>query len=160
MQNLLATHCLPPLLSENSVNCTFNTYPESELFLKKIFIYLWKREFCAHRRRWRSRLLAEQGTRCGALSQDPEIMTWAKGRCLTAWATQVSPELFLRLLLPPFWSKLLWQFKVPSSLTWYPCFHFCFLAVYSQHEARAILLKVKSCHFFGLASDGSQSHSE
>ena len=31
---------------------------------------------------------AEQGARCGAWSQDPEIMTWAKVRLLTDWATQ------------------------------------------------------------------------
>ena len=31
---------------------------------------------------------AEQGARHGAQSQDPGIMTWAEGRCLTDWATQ------------------------------------------------------------------------
>jgi len=40
--------------------------------------------------RGRSRLPAEQGTRCGAQSQDPEIMTWVEGRRLTNWATWVS----------------------------------------------------------------------
>ena len=34
-------------------------------------------------RRWRNRFLAEHRTPHGALSQDPEIMTGAKGRCLT-----------------------------------------------------------------------------
>ena len=29
-------------------------------------------------------------TLCGARSQDPGIMTWAEGRCLTDWATQAS----------------------------------------------------------------------
>ena len=33
------------------------------------------------RGRGRSRLLAEQGAQCGAKSQYPRIMTWAKGRC-------------------------------------------------------------------------------
>ena len=32
---------------------------------------------------------AEEGAQYGAWSQDPEIMTWAKGRCLTDWGTQV-----------------------------------------------------------------------
>ena len=31
--------------------------------------------------RGRSRLPKEQGAHCGAQSQDPRIMTWAKGRC-------------------------------------------------------------------------------
>ena len=31
---------------------------------------------------------AEQGAWEGTLFQDPEIMTWAKGSCLTDWATQ------------------------------------------------------------------------
>ena len=39
--------------------------------------------------RVRSRLCAEQGAPCGAWSQDSRTMTWAKGRCLTNWATQV-----------------------------------------------------------------------
>ena len=37
----------------------------------------------------RSRLLTEQGPRCGPLSQDPEIMTRAEGRCLANEDTQV-----------------------------------------------------------------------
>ena len=41
-------------------------------------------------RRGRSRLPTEQGAQCGAWSQDPKIMTWAKGKCLTNWATQAS----------------------------------------------------------------------
>ena len=40
------------------------------------------------RGRGASRLPSEQGARCGAPSQDPEIMTWAQGRRLTNWATQ------------------------------------------------------------------------
>ena len=39
--------------------------------------------------RGRSRLPVEQGAWCGARSQDSEIMTWAEGRCLTHWATQM-----------------------------------------------------------------------
>ena len=35
---------------------------------------------------------SEQGAWRGAPSQDPGIMTWAEGRCLTDWATQVPPE--------------------------------------------------------------------
>ena len=40
------------------------------------------------RERERSRLLAEHGALCRAPPQDPRIMTWAKGRCFTNWATQ------------------------------------------------------------------------
>ena len=32
---------------------------------------------------------AEQGARCGAWSQNPEIMTWTEGRRSTIWAPQV-----------------------------------------------------------------------
>ena len=39
---------------------------------------------------------AEQGARCGAPSQVPEIMTQAEGRCLTDWATQVPLEKSLK----------------------------------------------------------------
>ena len=60
-------------------------------FIKHIFkdfIYLFEREKRAQvvqtgRGRGRSRLLAEQGTRCRARSQDPETMTWGEGRRLT-----------------------------------------------------------------------------
>ena len=31
----------------------------------------------------------QRAWQCGAQSPDPGIMTWAKGRCLTNWATQV-----------------------------------------------------------------------
>ena len=41
------------------------------------------------RSRGRSRLPTKQGTWCGALSQNPGIMTWPKGRCIMDWATQV-----------------------------------------------------------------------
>ena len=41
--------------------------------------------------RGRSRLPAEQEAQCRTRSQDPGIITWAKGRCLINWATQV-PE--------------------------------------------------------------------
>ena len=44
--------------------------------------------------RGRSRLSTVQGAHCrdsGAPSQEPGLMTWAKGRHLTNWATQVLP---------------------------------------------------------------------
>ena len=52
------------------------------LFFKKIlFIYSWQTERSRDIDRGRSRSL--QGAWCGTRSQDPEIMTWAKGRCST-----------------------------------------------------------------------------
>ena len=44
------------------------------------------------RQRGRSRLLTEQGAWLRVPSQIPGIMTWAKGRHLTDWATQVPIE--------------------------------------------------------------------
>ena len=41
-----------------------------------------------------SSLPTEQGAWCGAPSQDPGIMTWAKGRRLTDWATQAPQYIF------------------------------------------------------------------
>ena len=55
------------------------------------FIDLFEREGESKGRekgRGRSRLPTEQGTRLGAPSQDPRIMTHAKGRRLTDWTTQ------------------------------------------------------------------------
>ena len=43
-------------------------------------------------RRGRNRLPAEQASGCGPGSQDPVVMTWAKGRYLTNCATQVPQE--------------------------------------------------------------------
>jgi len=63
------------------------------IFLKILFIYL--RERVREREstrggsgRGRSRLPAESRARRGAPSQDSRMMTWAKGRRLTNWATQ------------------------------------------------------------------------
>ena len=36
---------------------------------------------------------AEQGAQHRAWFQDPRIMTWAKGRCLTNWASQEPVEM-------------------------------------------------------------------
>ena len=63
-------------------------------FLKKDFIDLTERERestnrgSGRQREQRNGFLTEQGAQWRALSQDPGIMTWAKGRCLTIWATQ------------------------------------------------------------------------
>ena len=67
------------------------------------------------RRKERSRLSAKQGARCGAPSQDREIMAWAKGRCLTDWATQAS--LYFLFLPIPFLKKL--SVEVPGWLNWF-----------------------------------------
>ena len=50
------------------------------------FIYSWETQRGGDTGRGRSRLPA--GTQCGTRSQDPGIMTWAKGRCWASWATQ------------------------------------------------------------------------
>ena len=61
-------------------------------FLFNYFIYLVReRENTSRSRgrgRERSRLSTEEEAWCGAQSQDPEIMTWAKDWHLTDWATQ------------------------------------------------------------------------
>ena len=67
----------------------------SPFFFLKDLICLRERESMSSgqgRGRGRSRLLAEQGAWCRAWSQDPEIMTWAEGRCLPDWATHVPPD--------------------------------------------------------------------
>ena len=59
------------------------------LFLKILFIHLTKRERAqAGRAAGRGRGRSGQGVRCGDWFQDSGIMTWAKSRGLTYWATQ------------------------------------------------------------------------
>jgi len=63
------------------------------IFLNIFYLFIWEREWEREsmrggRVRGRSRLPAEQGAQCGTRSQDPGIMTWAKGSRLTNWATQ------------------------------------------------------------------------
>ena len=65
-----------------------------ELFLKKIlFTYEREREREREHKQGEEqrerRLPREQGAQSGAPSQNPGIMTWAEGRHLTQWATQV-----------------------------------------------------------------------
>ena len=74
------------------------------IFFLRFYLFIWDREKERERERERERestclegaeaegeayslLPAEQGAQCGAWSQDPEIMTWAEGRCLTNRAT-------------------------------------------------------------------------
>ena len=68
-------------------------------FLKKVSINLFDREreykgayAGGVAGRGRGRFPIQQGAWRGA-PQDPEIMTWAKGRHLTNWATQASLNL-------------------------------------------------------------------
>ena len=63
--------------------------------------YKWRKG----RGRGKSRLPFEQGARCGAWSQNPEMMTWAKGRHLTAWNTQAPQNVSFYLY------KAEWHFK-------------------------------------------------
>ena len=86
----------------------------------KIFIYLFPRKHKQEEQPrgrgagGRSRLPIEQGAWCKAGSQDLEIMTWAKGRRSTEWATQ-GPQLhpFLKvqmwdeIRLMPLWNAMM-----------------------------------------------------
>ena len=81
---------------------------------KKDFIYLRMRVSESEREsestsrgssrgRGRSRRPPEQGPWRAAPSQDPEIMTWAEGRCFTDWATQgLSSDPFYNWNICPF----------------------------------------------------------
>ena len=75
----------------NAENINANTF--TNIFLK--IIYLGEKAEQEHewgergRGKGRSRFPSQQGAGCGTWSQDLRIMTWAKGRCLTYWATQV-----------------------------------------------------------------------
>ena len=57
------------------------------LFLFKI-LFIWEREK-EHKQGEGQRKREKQGAWSRTRSQDPGIMTWAEGRCLTQWATQV-----------------------------------------------------------------------
>ena len=75
--------------------------PAFFFFFKIPFIFLTQREIestskGSGRQRQRSRLPTHQGDLCGAQSQDPKIITWAKSRCPITWATQ-APLLLLLL---------------------------------------------------------------
>ena len=67
------------------------------IFLKNILIYLREKQStqAEGRGRGRNRLPMEHGAQFGAWSHDPGIMTWAEGRHLTNWATQVPPHSFI-----------------------------------------------------------------
>ena len=56
------------------------------------------------RGRGRSRLSTKQGARRGAPSKDPEILTWAKGRCLTTWVNQAPLAFYFQPVFSCFWA--------------------------------------------------------
>lgn len=89
-------------------------------FFRILFIYLRKRErerACTSMGRGRKRRPTEQGAGGGARSQDPRIMTWVEGRCLTHWAPQVSPRaVFLERHLVRPYSVI--KYLQPVRLTW------------------------------------------
>ena len=69
-----------------------------KFFLQILFIYLREHKQGRlagkgrGRGRWRGRERSRPSAQeCGSWTQDPEIMTWAIGSCLTDWATQVPP---------------------------------------------------------------------
>ena len=76
-------------------------------FLKILFIHLRGKKYKG-RQRGRSRLLAEQRAWQRAQYKDSRIMTWAKGRCLTDWGTQV-PQIWFKsnyVLWKSLWSLM------------------------------------------------------
>ena len=89
----------------------FLEYKES--FLKNI-LFIWEKEWESTWAGWgRGRLPSEQGALLTwalfeTRSWDPRIMTWAKGRCLSNWATQASHFSF-------FWIKIFISFHFQSS---------------------------------------------
>ena len=90
----------------------------THMHFKRFFhLFIWEREGERERERhtegeekqtphWAGSLMLAQ-------SQDPEIMTWAKGRYLTDWATEVSLSLFfLKIYL------LIWESERESEHKW------------------------------------------
>ena len=65
------------------------------LFEGEIEIYRESTSGVEGRGRGRSELPAEQGAWNSVRYQDPEIMTWAEGRCPADWVTQVPQNLSL-----------------------------------------------------------------
>ena len=57
-------------------------------FFQRFYLFTWERAWAEGRGRGRSRFPAGQEAWHWAQSQESKIMTWAKGRCLTNWATQ------------------------------------------------------------------------
>ena len=76
------------IVTSDGVFC--NIYPFFFSFLKRFYL-LFEREI--REKAWvgegqkEKQTPAEQGAQCGAGSQDPEIVTWAKGRHLNNWVT-------------------------------------------------------------------------
>ena len=115
-------------------------------FLKQIlFIYLRERASMRKERgRRRSRLPAEQGAQYGAWAQDPGIMTWVEGKCLTDWATQVPfydslpPSLLPLQTLPPSSHIALVSLQWPTVISFWP-----YLSFPCGHLTPAILPPLK-----------------
>lgn len=86
-----------------------NRERQTSFFLFKDFIYS-KGSEQEHkgRRQGKSRLPTEQGAWCRTPSQDPGIMTWAKGRHLINWATEIS------------WKPWSWEWLSFSRIIHYP----------------------------------------
>ena len=74
--------------------CYLSLWAEKAFYL---FVCLFEREDEQSVGKGRSRLTTKWGAQFGPWCQDPEILTWAEGRRLTVWATQVPSESFLML---------------------------------------------------------------
>ena len=86
---------------------------------------------------------------CQARSQDPGIMTWAKGRCLINWATQVPQEHII--LQYTFCDNLFLRFIIKSSSS--SLIIKCYIILYEYSNIYYNLFSynyIKFCYGFNL----------
>ena len=73
---------------------------ENFLFVLKIlFIYSWETHRERQRHRQREKQAPHKEPRWGTWSQDPGIMTWAKGKCWTTKPPSSPPEFLINFFL-------------------------------------------------------------
>ena len=95
---LIVLYAGPSPIDQPIGHCSWiHIYSNLRVFLFFKILFTQKRERAQVREsmsrgrgegRWTSRLPTDQGASHRAKSQDPRIMTWAKVRCLTDWATR------------------------------------------------------------------------
>ena len=94
-------------LNESNLHLFYSPFHKNYHFIlfqfifKDFYLFIWQWESAqaggvAGRGGGRSRLPTEQRALCGAPSQDPGIMIWAKGRYLIDWATRHPSNSFLK----------------------------------------------------------------